>query len=100
MKKLLLATAALLLTTASANAASITVTLTEDFGSSTTFTGTDVFSMSNITFGDFTLGGISATTQPTLPVTGLINSSVSNVATMATGTHNFHIDITASGLTG
>jgi hypothetical protein len=85
---LLFAGSALLLVTGSANAASITVTLSEDLGSPTTFTGIDVFNMSDITVRDFTVGGISPTTQPTLPLPGLLDC-VSNVATTATGMHSF-----------
>ena len=90
----------LLLPSARAQAATITIGLQEDGGAISTLTGGDNFGISGVVFGDFLFNNISGTTQPGAPSPFLLFSQSLDVSGGGgTGTHVLNVFVTASGLT-
>jgi len=99
MKKLLLATALVLLASG-ANAATITFTAQEDGGPVQTITTPNSFStIGPVVFQDFTIGA-TGTTQGTLPAPGLLQGQTIDVQTQSTAAHTLAIQVLGLGLTG
>ena len=108
MKKLLLATVALVAMSAAASAGIISIRFSVDGGANSDFdTGTDFLSVTNVSIGYFGFNAATATTTPLLPAPGLLNSNSLNIVTNCGGqgqpvcaTHTLDLWITARDLTG
>ena len=101
MKKLLLATAALLAMSAAASAGTIALQLQEDGGAPQQFFGApnSSFSATNVTFGDFLISNISGATSPSTIAPVLLSSNNLSIQTTAGSGHILQVWITGEGLT-
>jgi hypothetical protein len=100
MRKLLLATAAVIAMTAAAAAGTITFQVSEDAGPVTTVaTGQDAATLGPFTFGDFNIASLAGATNPFLSLPFLEQANDIEVGSGATGDHILHLTVLGVGLT-
>src|SRR5262245_59752580 len=102
MRKLGLALALLLASTAFTNAGTISFTYSQDAGAPTTVNGsTDSESITNVNTGNFIISFASGLTNPDLPAPDLLQAD--NISFTSTGSagasHTLHLSVVANGLT-
>jgi hypothetical protein len=100
MKKLLLATAALVAMTVASTAGTITFMVQEDNGPTTTLnTGQDSATIGPFAVGDFNLGSLSGSTDPFLTLPFLLQANQIDVGSTTTVAHTLHLTVLGVGLT-
>jgi hypothetical protein len=100
MRKLLLATAAVIAMTAAAGAGTITFQAQEDSGPTTTVnTGQDAATLGPVVVGDFSIADLSGATDPFLSLPFLLQGNQIDVSNTSGVSHTLHLTVLGVGLT-